>query len=96
MRVVDDLARPFSELALEEDVLQFLNFFTGQRQGAAAHLEAVVRGHGQMTGGDHHATVYGQRPAGVVDAPGGDDAQIQHLDATVGQTGHELRGERRR
>ena len=85
-----------SELALEEDLLQFLNFFTGQRQ-AAAHLEAVVRGHGKMTCGDHHvATVYGQRPAGVVDAPGGDDAQIQHLDATVGQTGHELRRQCRR
>jgi len=46
VRVVDDLARPISEVALEEDILQFLNFLTGQRQGAAAHLEAVVRGHG--------------------------------------------------
>ena len=96
VRVVDDLARSLSEVTLEKDVLEFLNFFTGQRQGAAAHLEAVVRGHGQMTGGDHHATVHGQRPAGVVDAPGRHDAEVPHLDATVGQTGHELRGERRR
>ena len=92
---VNDFSSPLSEVALEEDVLEFLNFLTGQRQGASAHLEAVVRGHGQMTGGDHHATVHGQRPAGVVNATGGDDAQIQHLDATVGQTGHELRRERR-
>ena len=96
VRVVNDLAGAFTEVAVEEDILQFLNFFTGQRQRAAAHLETVVRGHGQVTGGDHHATVHGQRPAGVVDAPGGDDTQIQHLDTTVGQTGHELRGERRR
>ena len=96
VRVVNHLAGAFSEVSLEEDLLEFLNLFAGQRQCASAHLEAVVRGHGQMTGGDHHATVHGQRPAGVVDAPGGDDPQVEHLDATVGQTGHELRGERRR
>ena len=96
VRVVNDFAGTFSEISLEEDVLEFLNFFTGQRQRAAAHLEAVVRGHGQMTGGDHHATVHGQRPAGVVDAPGRHDAEVPHFDATVGQTGHELRCECRR
>ena len=50
VRMVNDLACAFSEVALEEDVFEFLNLFTGQRQGPTAHLETVVRGHGKVAG----------------------------------------------
>ena len=94
MRMVHHLAIALCELAIEEHALELLNFFTRQRQGATAHLESVVCRHGQMAGGDHDASVDGQGPAGVVDASGGNDAQIQHLDTAIRQPTHQFGGQR--
>ena len=96
MRCVSHASFTDSEFSSQEDVFQFLNFFTSQRQSAFAHLEPVMRRHWKVTCGDHHASINGKRPAGMVDATCGNDAQVMHFYATLDEASNQFSGQCRR
>ena len=67
------------KIACHEDLTQFLDLLSRQGEVASAHLEAVVGGHWQVTGRDHHAAVDVHRPAGVIERSGGADLKVNDV-----------------
>ena len=72
---------PFAggKIACHEDLTQFLDLLSRQGKVASAHLEAVVGGHRQVAGRDHHAAVDVHRPAGVIERSSGADSKVDDV-----------------
>ena len=67
------------KIACDEDLTEFLDLLSRQGKVASAHLEAVVGGHRQMAGRDHHAAVDVHRPAGVIERSGGANLKVNDV-----------------